>query len=380
MAENSDPSVLAEALLRWYRRCARNLPWRHTGKERADPYKIWVSELMLQQTRVDTVLKRWADFLARFGDVPTLAAADEEAVRAAWSGLGYYRRARNLHLGAKILVERHGGVIPDDVEAVSALPGVGRYTLGAIMSHAFNRRMPILDGNVIRVLARLFRVAGDPKKSATNKQLWQLAEEVLPEYNCGDFNQALMDLGATICTPRNAACLECPLTRYCGAFIHAEVDRYPQQSKKTKVLAVRRAALYLRRDDDAVLLVQRPAEGLLADLWELPAADLPSGAEALTTVLGLMRACRAEGSDAPTELGEAQHRFSHRHWKVRVFGAQVGSATRGPDGARAWRWVLPAEMDGLGIPTVTVKILAAAGHQGAAATNRGEADARSNRP
>ena len=198
---------LQQELLRWYDRSARDLPWRRTR----DPYAVWVSEIMLQQTRVETVIPYYERFLARFPSARVLAEADEDAVLSHWSGLGYYRRARLLHSGVQEVVARYGGEVPEDADARRRLPGVGRYTAGAIGSIAFDKAEPVVDGNVTRVLARLFRIDTPVGSATTTKRLWREAAELVPEQRPGDFNQALMELGATLCTPKKPLCDACPV-------------------------------------------------------------------------------------------------------------------------------------------------------------------------
>jgi len=215
------------ALLRWYDGQARDLPWRRTR----DPYAIWVSEVMLQQTQVSVVLPYWRTFLARFPDVAALARSDLDEVLAAWRGLGYYARARNLHRAAQAVVERHAGRLPDDVEALRALPGFGRYTVGAVASIAFGRSVPLVDGNVARVLARLFGVEGSAGDAVREKQLWALAETLVEGERPGDWNQALMELGATVCRPEQPTCLLCPLRSCCVALASGRVGGIPPGSE-----------------------------------------------------------------------------------------------------------------------------------------------------
>jgi A/G-specific adenine glycosylase len=237
-------------LLRWYRRHRRDLPWRRTH----DPYKIWVSEIMLQQTRVEVVCDYYRRWLRAFPTIQSLARAPYSRVLKLWEGLGYYSRAKNLHRAAKLT----GGRVPDSVEELLKLPGIGRYTAGAIASIAFGERAPLVDGNVARVLARVFGLTG-------NGKLWTLAEELLPEKNCGDFNQALMELGALVCVPANPRCDVCPLRPVCAT----RGDALPVR-KRRRTRHVTQDVLFIRRNG-AVLLRQRPASGLLAGMWELPA-------------------------------------------------------------------------------------------------------------
>ncbi|MDY0061612.1 MAG: A/G-specific adenine glycosylase [Myxococcota bacterium] len=351
-AAGVDPAVLAPLLVPWYRIHRRELPWR----DEPDPYRIWVSEIMLQQTRVDTVRRHYERFLARFPAVGDLAAANDEEVRAAWSGLGFYRRAANLHAGARQVVAEHGGVVPRDPDVLGRLPGIGRYTVGAILSAAHDLRLPILDGNVERVLCRLYRVAGDPRSSGNRRLLWSLAEALLPARGAGEVNQALMDLGATCCTPRTPGCDRCPLCRVCLARAGGEAEAFPEPRRRPPVGEVWRVALGCRRPDGSFLLVQRPAGGLLAGLWELPALERPAEDGAEPAAEGLAARCRAE---APVRAGHVAHVFSHRRWRVDVFVAQASPATGWDESPCCW--VREDDLRDLGVPTATRKLLQAAG-------------------
>jgi A/G-specific adenine glycosylase len=336
---------IAPPLLDWYDAGHRRFPWRGIS----DLYRIWVSEIMLQQTRVQTVLQRgyYHRFLERFPTVAALAAADEDDVLAVWSGLGFYRRARNLHAGARLVVSEHGGEMPEDPEALGSLPGIGRYTVGAILSSGRNQKLPILDGNVIRVLSRLCQVDGAIDRSATLAELWRLAEEALPDGRPGDFNQALMDLGATVCVPRHPDCGACPLAGGCLARAAGSQEDYPRPGKRTKVTFEVRVAVMLTRADGRFAVCRRPPDGLLPNLWELPAATVQDGVDPASVAAVIagsdVRACRT-----------VEHRFSHRHWTTHVFRAAAG-------GERAEvRWVTHEELSTLGLPTVSRKAIEAA--------------------
>ena len=350
-----EPTDLAPPLLAWFDVHKRDMPWRETR----DPYRIWVSEVMLQQTQVETVRRYYDAFLARFPTCAALAAAPLDDVLAAWSGLGYYRRARFLHRGAQVVADEHAGVVPTDPAAFGALPGVGRYTLGAVLSIAHDARLPILDGNVIRVLARLFEVAGDPATTPVKKRLWSLAEAVLPADRVGDFNQSLMELGALVCRPSNPDCAACPLATGCGARASDAVARYPQPRKRKAVPTVERVALALRRPEGTWLMVQRPAEGLLASLYELPSADLAPGDEPAAAAARLARALGTRARLTPG--GVAEHVFSHRRWQVHTFAVDLRRGWRGKGLPPSARWVGPQDLAGLGVPTASRKVLRAAG-------------------
>ncbi len=332
-----DPADVAPPLLAWYDRHGRDLPWRRTK----DPYRIWVSEIMLQQTRVETVKPYWARFLERYPTVQALAEADDEDVRAAWAGLGFYRRARNLHAAAR-LGAAAGGELPTTVDGIRDLPGIGRYTAGAILSSAHDAKVPILDGNVIRVLARLFRVPGAPDTSVVRKRLWALAEAVLPDDRPGDFNQSLMDLGATVCTPVGPRCGGCPLRAGCAVGPAGDAEDFPAPKRRQKVKFVTRVAVRID-DGDRFLLRRRPDAGLLASLWTLPGTEVArAGVEAAEELAGRL-GCR----DRPVLRGIAEHRFSHRHWTTHVYRVDGAGARPGPED----RWVRVADLPALGFPT-----------------------------
>jgi A/G-specific adenine glycosylase len=360
------PAAVAAPLLRWYEAQGRTLPWRGIG----DPYRIWVSEVMLQQTRVDTVLRYYDRFLQRFPDVAALAAASADEVLAAWAGLGFYGRAHNLHRAAREVVAVHGGKIPKDPDTLRTLPGIGRYTVGAILSAAWNLRLPILDGNVERVLSRVFHVDGEPDRAPVKALLWRLAEEVLPEDRPGDMNQALMDLGATLCVPFGPRCGACPLAAICAARAAGRADELPRAGRKATLRFEQRVALLALRDDGRFALRRRAADGLLASLWELPSVDLPENkgqseplgdaAAAASAAAALAR--QLYGRGLPRPAGRVEHRFSHRHWSIDVFcvGVDGWTAAESPAGAAAaaeQRWVAVSELGELGLPTVSRKAI-----------------------
>jgi A/G-specific adenine glycosylase len=256
---------LRRRLLGWFAKHSRPLPWRRDR----DPYRIWVSEVMLQQTQVTTVIPYFERFLARFPTLNALAAADEQDVLRLWEGLGYYRRARDLHRAARLLAADNGGAVPDDPKVFGALPGVGRYILGAVLSQAFERRLPILEANSQRVLCRVFGVRDDPRSGPARRLLWEIAEVILPARGVGGFNQALMELGALVCTPVAPKCAACPLAGRCQARQLGLQETIPARPEPPEVVQVREAAVVVRRGP-RVFLVQRPPEGRWAGLWEFP--------------------------------------------------------------------------------------------------------------
>jgi A/G-specific adenine glycosylase len=252
-------------LLAWFKRHARDLPWRRSR----DPYLVWVSEIMLQQTQVATVVPYFERFVAEFPDIQSLADASEQAVLRRWEGLGYYRRARQLHRAARAIVDDHGGVFPRDPAAVRRLPGIGRYTAGAILSIAFDLPQPIVEANTIRLYCRLLAWPGDPRNAQGQRLLWTMAESLLPRKGSGALNQALMELGATLCTPRDPQCDRCPVAELCPTRAHGLHASIPRAAVKPTIEAVREAAVVVRRGQ-TVLLLRRQEGERWAGLWDFP--------------------------------------------------------------------------------------------------------------
>ena len=274
-------------ILNWYQQHARTLPWRQPPGQRGHPdsYAVWVSEIMLQQTRVETVIPYFVRWMSQFPTVKALAEAPEQVVLSAWEGLGYYSRARNLHKAAKLVVSLHNGELPRDLPELRKLPGVGRYTAAAIASIAFGQDVATIDGNLKRVFSRVFDVSQPADSPAGEKMLWSLAEANLPPGCAGDYNQALMDLGATICLPKNPLCLLCPLAELCQARALGVQEQRPVLKPKPLIpRKIKGAAIIIR--DGQTLLNQRPAEGLLGGLWEFPSAEVDAdSAEALSAAI-----------------------------------------------------------------------------------------------
>jgi A/G-specific adenine glycosylase len=256
---------LSKSLLAWFKLSARDLPWRRTR----DLYAIWISEIMLQQTQVATVVPYFERFVRRFPDVESLAAADEHEVLKLWEGLGYYRRARQLHAAAQQIAGEHGGQFPTSIDAVRSLPGIGRYTAGAILSIGLDQRLPILEANTIRVLSRLAAYRGDVNSGAGRQRLWDIAESILPKSDCGAFNQGLMELGSEICTPRSPACNTCPVVALCAAHRKDLVARIPGPTKSKNYQQVTEIAVVIRRGGN-VLLRQCQRGERWAGLWDFP--------------------------------------------------------------------------------------------------------------
>lgn len=339
---------IADKLLDWYDRHRRTLPWRAAPGERPDPYRVWLSEVMLQQTTVATVRPRFEAWVARWPDAASLAAADEAEVMAAWAGLGYYARARNLVRAARAIATDHGGALPDTEEALRALPGLGDYTAAAVAAIAFGRRAVVVDANVERVVARLFRTAGKPAVRAA-------AETVTPDRRSGDFAQAMMDLGSAICTPKRPKCLVCPLVSDCAAHAAGEEEAYPVKPAKKPRPARFGTIFWLEREqaDGAreVLLVRRPAKGLLGGMRALPTGPWEDSQPGL--------------SGAPVAADwlmlnqSVAHGFTHFTLELALAVARLDAHSASADG----EWWPVDELAGAGLPTVFAKAAAAIGRE-----------------
>jgi A/G-specific adenine glycosylase len=345
-------SSIQQALLNHYDRERRKLPWR----DEPDPYRVLVSEVMLQQTRVQTVLSYYGGWLERFPDIDTLADADIDDVLKAWEGLGYYRRARNLHRAARLIRERPGGDVPDTYEALRALPGVGEYTAGAVASIAFGAPVPAVDGNVRRVLARLFNEP-EPRTSWLREKAAELMDLERP----GDWNQALMELGATLCSPRAPECAVCPVVDCCAAYDASTQGRCPGTSVRTKPKK-RRIALAVLQADGCVMLERRPSEGLLAGMWSFPEVagydTGPSMGEAAKcsreSVLAAVPEWGLVATGCPQALPSVEHRFTHLHAIYEPWLVPVAARSEGEGRV----WVDPATSNDVAVPAAQQKVLA----------------------
>ena len=327
------------ALLSWYRKARRDLPWRRSR----DPYQIWVSETMLQQTRVETVIPYYERFLARFPDLHSLATADTDDVLGEWAGLGYYGRARNLQVAARQVVEEWGGEIPDDEEGLRSLKGVGRYTAGAVASIAFDRPAPVVDGNVARVLTRLLGIREDVRSAPVVRRLWEEAEALARGRSPGDLTQALMELGATVCTPRSPLCDACPIAAHCRARERGDPETMPLKRPRAKPKRLEAAAAFLERRGKA-LAVRRPPRGLLGGLWELPGGEL--NAKEIPEE-GLARSMRERVGltlSGIEKLGTVRHVFTHRVLHLHVYRARGAAGRVRLAGFDAHRWLPPARL------------------------------------
>ena len=339
----SDAAGLADAMLAWYDRHRRVLPWRAEPGRGSDPYAIWLSEIMLQQTTVATVGPYYRDFLSRWPTVEQLAAADIDQVLHAWQGLGYYARARNLHACAKAVAERHGGVFPDTEEGLLSLPGIGAYTAAAVAAIAFDRPATVLDGNIERVMARLRRV--ELPLPDAKPILRAHAAALTPQRRAGDYAQAVMDLGATVCTPRKPRCMLCPWERACLAHRLGDEERLPLKRAKAARPTRYGVAFWAQRDDGAILIRKRAAEGLLGGLMELPSTPW------VETRWGAAQALGHAPVPADWRLldGSVGHTFTHFHLELSIL---VGRAS-GVDGV----WVRPERLGEHALPTVMKKLV-----------------------
>jgi len=341
------------ALLAWFARHKRDLPWRRTR----DPYAIWLSETMLQQTRVETVIPYYERFLARFPTVLALADAPPDDVTRLWSGLGYYSRARNLHAAAREIVRGHGGELPRDASALRELPGVGRYTAGAVASIAFDRPAPIVDGNVARVLARLLDLRDDVRSPPVQRRLWDEAAALAQGPKPGDLNQALMELGALVCTPRAPKCLLCPLREMCRGLAAGDPEALPLKKKARAPRAIEGAAAIVTRAR-SLLAVRRPPHGLLGGLWDLPGGDLAPREPAQAALERALRERLGLALAGIVKLGEVQHLFTHRTLRLHVFRAEAKPGRVARSHYDAHRWLSAAAFQRLGASALARKALA----------------------
>lgn len=331
-------------LLAWFDDHQRALPWRHVD----DAYAVWVSEIMLQQTRVSTVVEYFERWMEVFPTLEALSQAPVEEVLELWSGLGYYRRARYLHRAAKRVVEEHDGSVPRTVEELKKLPGVGPYTAGAIASIAYGQIEPLVDGNVMRVISRLYTIGGDPKRAPAKKMIWQRAGELVDRRRPGDFNQAVMELGSVICTAPAPRCSDCPVSRWCGGLASGEPERFPENGRSVAQRPMRARSCVVYTTDEGTrrfLLRRRPKQGLLGGLWEFPSSEregktwpvIADLARQLEPGLGV----DAQAIELDRCMGTVEHVFSHRRLRMRVHELSVEKIEPEPLEVNddRWRWV-----------------------------------------
>ena len=341
-----DPPSFRRRLLRWFGRRRRDLPWRGTR----DPYAVVVSEFMLQQTQVATVIPYYERFLKRFPNARSLAKADEAEVLRLWAGLGYYRRARQLHRFARQVVAKHDGRVPADHDTLLNLPGLGPYAAAAVASIAFDLPYAVLDGNVIRVMARVLRDTGDPGSGETKRRLRDAAQRLLAPRRPGDFNQAMMELGAVVCRPRAPKCDECPLRASCGAFAEGRPEAYPSPKKRRATVRLQEwGAILLRRGK--VLLLQRPAAARWGGMWEFPHGlveadeDLAGGVARVAKALAGLRVEDVEPGP------KVRYTFTHHHFEMRCGVALAPAGRVKTPEHETFRWVRPDELADFALPS-----------------------------
>ena len=340
------------SLLKWFGKHQREMPWRGID----DPYKIWVSEVMLQQTQVKKVVAYYERFIAKFPDVQQLAAAQLQEVLKVWEGLGYYARARNLHKAAKIIVEEHDGIIPTDYVSFRKLPGVGDYSAAAVQSIAYNQPYATVDGNIKRVLARLFLMDTPINDSTAAKPFQHTADQLLDQDNPRLFNQALMELGATVCRPQSPTCLVCPVNLYCGAFHTARQDEYPKRKKNERVPEHHLAAGVIYKEDK-VLIVQRPLDGLLGGLWEFPNGQIN---DTETAEQGCIRHISEVVNLSVSNmkyLNRVKHAFTHFKIIMDTYQCDYSSGDVVLNGPIDAKWVKLSELQDYPLPRATHKLL-----------------------
>jgi len=345
---------IQRALLRWFAENARDLPWRRT----IDPYAIWVSETMLQQTRVQAVVPYYERFLRRLPTVESLARARLDTVLKLWEGLGYYSRARNLHEAAKRIATQFGGHLPTTREELLTLPGIGRYTAGAVASIAFGRREPLVDGNVTRVLCRIFRIRGGPKETAVQQRIWSVAEELVPESHAGQFNQALMELGSEVCHPRDPDCEGCPVSRLCEANLHNEQNSFPTRVPKKRVprYVVAVGVIYHR---SRILIDKRRPEGLLGGLWEFPGGKKQRGESLEAALRREVREELAITVRVGRLLAVVDHTYSHFRVHIHAFECAYVSGEPRCITCADFKWVRPQDLGRYAFPAANHRIIQA---------------------
>lgn len=343
---------MSRALLAWYDKSRRDLPWRQDR----NPYRIWVSEIMLQQTQVKTVIPYFQRWVQTYPDMETLARAPLPRILKLWEGLGYYSRARNMHRAAKMVMQDHGGAFPESPEKILALPGIGRYTAGAIASIAFGHPLPVLDGNVKRVISRVHRLRENGATTRSATILWEAAASLVPRRRPGDFNQALMELGATVCLPQNPLCPVCPLRRLCLGAIHGEQDRLPPPKPKKPSRKIEVSAAVIQRGG-RTFIQQRPRHGLMGGLWEFPGGKLETGESPETA---LNREIKEELGVEVTireKLMTIRHAYTQFRVTLHVFRCALPRGRIRATQCEQWKWVRPGELEAFAFPAANAKVV-----------------------
>lgn len=328
-------------LLDWFEKNKRSMPWRQTS----DPYKIWISEIMLQQTQVSTVIPYYERFIDQFPKVDSLANAPQQTVLKMWEGLGYYSRARNMHKAAMEVVTKYGSEFPDTYDELLDLKGIGPYTAAAVSSIAFNRRHAVVDGNVIRVLSRYFGIKDDVRRSKVKRDIQEIADSLIPEESPGDFNQAVMELGATVCTPKNPECSSCPLSVDCIAYKTVETEIIPYKSPRKKVPHHQIGVGLIEGNDGKLLIALRPDDAMLGGLWEFPGGKKEKGESIQETVARELNEELGVTVAVGEKFMDLKHAYSHFKITLHAYWCTIKNGTPKPKSSNDLRWVTLEEID-----------------------------------
>jgi A/G-specific adenine glycosylase len=336
-------------LLHWFQNHKRWMPWRETK----DPYYIWISEIMLQQTKVETVIPYFENFIKKFPSIEKLSEASEEEVLKSWEGLGYYSRGRNILKSAQWLVKNHEGKVPKDIKVLLKLPGIGPYTAGAILSIAYNQPVPAVDGNVLRIFSRIGEIYNNIENKETVDEINQLVLQRMPFNYCGSFNEALMELGAVLCTPKSPKCFQCPVTAHCKAYINKTVEQLPIRMKKNTIKKYKKGILWIEKENQ-ILIRKNPSKGMLAGLWSFPVIDIES--EMIDFVKLEKKILKQMKWKTKVEkyMGEEKHVFTHQKWDMHILQC---SFLQEVDEVDSYCWKEKNKLKELAFPTVYTKII-----------------------
>lgn len=339
-------SSFSDKIVEWYHNNKRDLPWRNTD----DPYKIWISEIMLQQTRVDTVIPYYKRFLNQFPTVFDLADATQQKVLKCWEGLGYYSRGRNLHHASKMVVDEFDGHLPSTYKEITSLKGIGPYTASALLSIAFQKQYAVVDGNVIRVLSRFYGIQEDIRKSTTKKRIQELADDLVPEDIPGDFNQAVMELGATVCTPQNPDCQACPLSVDCMATKTAQTDVIPYKSPAKKIPHHQIAVGLILNENNELLIALRPNDSMLGGLWEFPGGKQEENETLEETTARELKEELGVDVEVFSKFQDLRHAYSHFKITMHAFWCRIKSGVPEPKSSQEIKWVSLDQIDQFPFP------------------------------
>jgi A/G-specific adenine glycosylase len=336
----------SNALLDWYHPNKRDMPWRHTD----DPYRIWISEIMLQQTRVDTVIPYYYRFLEAFPTVYDLAKAEQQEVLKCWEGLGYYSRGRNLHQAAKTITESFDGTLPSTCKELTSLKGIGPYTASAILSIAFGKKYAVVDGNVLRVITRYFGIHDDIRKSGTKKQVQKYVDDLIPDDCPGDFNQAIMELGAIVCTPQNPRCDVCPVSKNCAAFNRVETDQIPYKSPAKKIPHHQIAVGLILNGSNELLIALRPNDRMLGGLWEFPGGKKEKNETLKETVARELKEELGVEVQVFQKFRDLKHAYSHFRITLHAYWCRISEGIPAPKSSQKLKWISLGQISELPFP------------------------------